>query len=272
MADSFVFYRSFYEAIKDETDDVIASCVKALCTYALDDEEPELDASTRIFFRLVKAQIDANNRKRESGRKGGTKNKHDEASESKHEASESNAEANASNDEASESKHEANVNANANANVNANANENVNANVNANEKGKDSKEKSAAVAADPLRPSNTDYQAIVDAYNRTCVSFPSVKFLSDSRKKAIHARLKTYSLGDFQTMFEKAEKSDFLKGANDRNWSATFDWMLKDANFAKILDGNYDNGRARSSPRGQPKSRKEELEEMYRMTEEWANS
>lgn len=260
MADSFVFYRSFYEAIKDESDDVIASCVKALCTYALDEEEPELDASTRIFFRLVKAQIDANNRKRESGRKGGAKSKHDEASESKHEASESNDEANTSNTEASESKHEANVNANANVNVNAN------------EKGKESKEKSAAVAADPLRPSNTDYQTIVDAYNRTCVSFPSVKFLSDSRKKAIHARLNTYSLGDFQTMFEKAEKSDFLKGANDRNWSANFDWMIKDANFAKILDGNYDNGTARSSPRGQPKSRKEELEEMYRMTEEWANS
>ena len=63
MADSFVFYRSFYEAIKDESDDVIASCVKALCTYALDEEEPELDASTRIFFRLVKAQIAENKEK-----------------------------------------------------------------------------------------------------------------------------------------------------------------------------------------------------------------
>ena len=36
-----------------------------------------------------------------------------------------------------------------------------------------------------------------------------------------------------------AEGSSFLKGKNDRNWSATFDWMVKDANMAKILDGNY---------------------------------
>ena len=40
-------------------------------------------------------------------------------------------------------------------------------------------------------------------------------------------------------MFELAESSDFLKGKNGKNWSATFDWMVKDANMAKILDGNY---------------------------------
>ena len=41
-------------------------------------------------------------------------------------------------------------------------------------------------------------------------------------------------------MFRKAENSNFLKGANNRNWSANFDWLMKDANFAKVLDGNYD--------------------------------
>ncbi len=38
-----------------------------------------------------------------------------------------------------------------------------------------------------------------------------------------------------------AEESDFLKGKNDRNWSATFDWLIKDSNMAKVLDGNYKN-------------------------------
>ena len=89
---------------------------------------------------------------------------------------------------------------------------------------------------------------ITSMYNDTCVSFPRLTKLSDSRKMAIKARLKHYSLDDFQTLFEKAERSDFLKGANDRNWSATFDWMIKDSNMAKILDGNYDNrGTAYSS-------------------------
>lgn len=88
---------------------------------------------------------------------------------------------------------------------------------------------------------NVDYKAIIDCYNDTCVSFPKVKALSDSRKKSIKARLNTYSVEDIKTVFEKAEASDFLKGGNGRDWQANFDWLMKDSNFAKVLDGNYDN-------------------------------
>lgn len=87
----------------------------------------------------------------------------------------------------------------------------------------------------------TDYQQIVDLYNDTCVSFPRLKSLSDARKKAIKARLNTYTVDDFKEMFRKVEASDFLKGKNNRDWRATFDWIIKDSNMAKILDGNYDN-------------------------------
>ena len=82
---------------------------------------------------------------------------------------------------------------------------------------------------------------IVELYAQTAPSFPAVKTLSDARKKAINARLKVYDLDDFKRLFEKAEASSFLKGANDRNWTATFDWLIKDGNMAKVLDGNYDD-------------------------------
>lgn len=82
-------------------------------------------------------------------------------------------------------------------------------------------------------------QQIVDLYNSVCTSFPTVRSLSEARRKAIKARLKSYTIEDFQKTFENAEASSFLKGSNDRNWSATFDWMIKDANMAKILEGNY---------------------------------
>ena len=91
------------------------------------------------------------------------------------------------------------------------------------------------------------YQQIADMYNNTCVSFPRLTKLSDARKKAIKARLKTYTADDLQKAFFLAEQSDFLKGANNRNWSATFDWMLKDTNLAKILDGNYTNNSSKMS-------------------------
>ncbi len=112
------------------------------------------------------------------------------------------------------------------------------------------------------------YQQIADMYNDTCVSFPRLTSLSDARKKAIKARLKTYSLEDFRQMFFKAEASSFLKGKNDRNWSATFDWMIKDSNMAKILDGNYDD-RSGSKPSKQNKVA-EQLEQSYDMMSHWA--
>lgn len=86
------------------------------------------------------------------------------------------------------------------------------------------------------------YSEIKNLYNTICLSFSELKTMSDSRKKAIAARIRSgYTLDDFKTMFEKAEASSFLKGQNARNWVAHFDWMIKDANMAKIIDGNYDD-------------------------------
>lgn len=111
-----------------------------------------------------------------------------------------------------------------------------------------------------------DYQLIADMYNDTCVSFPRLEKLSDARKKAIKARLNTYSLDDFKKLFEMAEASDFLKGKNGRNWQATFDWLIKDANFAKVLDGNYNNRTAQQSRKA------DELDNFYNMASSWVES
>ena len=73
------------------------------------------------------------------------------------------------------------------------------------------------------------------------MSFPKVLSLSGARKKTIRARLNTYSEDEIIEAFRKAEASDFLKGKNNRDWQANFDWIMKDSNLAKVLDGNYDN-------------------------------
>ena len=59
--------------------------------------------------------------------------------------------------------------------------------------------------------------------------------LSDTRRKAINARLDKFSLEEIISVLEKAEQSNFLKGANNRNWKADFDWIMSDRNMAKIL-------------------------------------
>jgi len=91
---------------------------------------------------------------------------------------------------------------------------------------------------DKEKEKRIDSQQVVDLYHSICVSFPKIRSLSDARKKAIKARLKVYSLEDFKTVFENAEKSSFLKG-EDGGWKASFDWLIKEANMLKVLEGNY---------------------------------
>lgn len=98
-----------------------------------------------------------------------------------------------------------------------------------------------------------DYEHIKDMYNDICISFPRLTVLSEKRKQAIKARLKTYSIEQFKEMFKKAESSSFLKGANNRNWTANFDWLIKDSNFAKVIDGNYDDKEEKEDNAQEPK-------------------
>ena len=86
------------------------------------------------------------------------------------------------------------------------------------------------------------YKEITDLYNQICTELPSCVKLSESRKKAIRARLSSgYTVDDFKTLFQKTKDSSFLTGRNNRNWIAGFDWLIKDGNMAKVLDGNYDD-------------------------------
>ena len=99
----------------------------------------------------------------------------------------------------------------------------------------------------PVEREQTNYKAVVDSYNSLCKSFPKVTKLSERRRKAIKARLKEYSLAELEKAFTLAEESEFLKGANNRNWMASFDWIISDSNLPKVLEGKYAN---RASPAG----------------------
>ena len=86
-----------------------------------------------------------------------------------------------------------------------------------------------------------NYTEIVKKYNSICVSLQSVRKISEARKKSINARLQMYTMDEIITVFEKAEASDFLKGSSESNFKADFDWLMKDRNMAKVLEGKYDN-------------------------------
>lgn len=71
MRDSVLFYRSFWEAIRELDPEGQAKLLKAILEYGLDGIEPEINGVERALFCLMRPQIDANNRRYENGRGGG---------------------------------------------------------------------------------------------------------------------------------------------------------------------------------------------------------
>lgn len=96
------------------------------------------------------------------------------------------------------------------------------------------------------------YQKVVDLYHEFCPDLSKVIKLNTNRKTLIRARLKNHGLEGLETLFKKAGASDFLQGINNRAWKANFDWLLKDSNCIKVLEGNYDN---RTSPTAEKRTR-----------------
>lgn len=128
--DSFIFYRSFYEAISELPKENQADTYDAIMQYALNQEEVELTGVSKAIFSLVKPQLDANYKKYENGKQ----------KKSKAEAKQK------------QTKSKVGTNVNENVNENVNDNENVNVNDNDNENVSDS-------CVDGL-------QKIIDFYNQ----------------------------------------------------------------------------------------------------------
>lgn len=70
MRDSFVFYRSFFEALQDVPIEERACIYDAICAYSLNDTGPKLTGMQLAIFKLIRPNIDANKRKYENGKKG----------------------------------------------------------------------------------------------------------------------------------------------------------------------------------------------------------
>ena len=70
--ESFVFYRSFRDAIEEMADENKLATLLAICDYALYGIEPDLkDAMSRAVFTVARPSIDANKDRRANGKLGG---------------------------------------------------------------------------------------------------------------------------------------------------------------------------------------------------------
>lgn len=124
MRESFVFYASFYEAIKELPEETQLELYTAICKYSLYGELPDLSPVSRALFTVIKPNIDTATARYiasvENGKKGGRPPK----AQTQPKPSENPAKPN-NNPDITQTKPSENLSVD----VNVNDNDNVNANV-----------------------------------------------------------------------------------------------------------------------------------------------
>lgn len=248
MNDSIVFYRSFFDAVKDMPPEEYKECMNALLEYCFDGIMPgALSTSAHIYFTLIRPQIDANFKRREDGKKGAEYGKlgAEYGKLGGRPKKEKPPMGDIKNPPVGGYDNPPNVNVNVNGNVNENVNVNANENVNANgtynllTEGMSDK-------SDVL----TEAETIIERWNQLqAYGIKPIRGVKEGTKRmeSLRARLRQYSISDFNDAIENIKQSDFLQGKNRQGWIITFDWFILPSNFQKVLEGNYDNREIQSS-------------------------
>ena len=90
-----------------------------------------------------------------------------------------------------------------------------------------------------------DWVGLMNWYNSLFRDkLPAIKSMTETRKKAVKARIAQYGKESIRTVFNLVLQSSFLLGGNDHNWKCDFDWIFKQANYTRILEGIYNGKRA----------------------------
>jgi predicted phage replisome organizer len=111
------------------------------------------------------------------------------------------------------------------------------------------------------RQASIDYDLIIEMFNCWCArelneagllikeGMPRIDKITDAHKASIKARIKELSPENdciaWETFVKRVASSDFLMGKIEdkegKCFNCNFFWILKPKNFAKIINGNYDN-------------------------------
>ena len=218
MRDSFVLYRSVFDALMAFPPEEEKTALGMIGRYAMDGVLPETDGGVAYgLFLSVRPLIDKAVAKSEgrslAGRLGGVKTQ----------ANGSKSEANGSKQEANDKQTEA-------------------------YKGEIRKEKGEIniLASDKSLACRTqEVQRVISEWN-SITGIPAVTACRSGTKRynSLVARLGEYELEKVLTAIGNIRGSRFLRGENGKGWVITFDWFVKPNNFIKVLEGNYTDTKA----------------------------
>lgn len=218
----FTFYSSFYDAIQELPKKQQGEIVLAVCAYALYGEVTELKGAAKCAFELIQPILDTASFRAQAGKKG---------RESTHQKRK------VQSDSAEQTLNKPSTNRQQTAKEGELEKE---------------REKENEIENDCY----TRAGEVVDLYRQFCPGLIPCELVSAQTNRAISERLREHgNLDIFRRLFRKAGSSDFLLG-KITGWRASLDWLMEERNFAKVLNGAYDN---RPDPRAVPKGASGEL-------------
>lgn len=257
MNDSFILYTSYYALIEGLTDEQLGQLTRAIFLYARDGEIISLEPVVRMAFAFIKDNIERNQdkyqakceknrqialererKKREAREKAGNTNVHERSRTC----------------ENNTNVHERSPYDNDNDNEYDNDNDNdVSKETDILEPSKEgilsaSVKTEAPAGGKVSKSQKIDYAGIKEYWNRkhyeTKSVMPPITLMTENRKVMVKARLRQCK-GDVKTLYRAidiAMASDFMNGNNKKGWVSKFDWIFgNEQNFAKVLEGNFNN-------------------------------
>ena len=86
---------------------------------------------------------------------------------------------------------------------------------------------------------------IISLYHQILPSMPTVREWTRARESKLKARWKEsterQSLDWWRGFFTYVSQSDFLCGKTDKPFVCNLEWLVTPGNFAKVIEGNYEN-------------------------------
>ena len=226
--DSFVFYKSWKDAMGELPNDIRLEVYESIIRYACGETVEGLKPLARVAFSFIKQDIDRmrdneiafSEKQSKNGAKGGAKKGNQNA------------------------KKQPKTTQNNPNKLNDNDNVNVNT-VEPSEEGSmsDCEQSDPAIPQNGSQHVSIDFKKLICWFNETTSGvFGTIKYpIGEKRKKMLRARISEHGKQSFVEMVNKAVYSDFLRGQNERDWTATFDWLIRPANYEKVLSDNFKN-------------------------------
>ena len=253
MNDSFILYTSYYALIEGLTDEQLGQLTRALFIYARDREVIKLEPVVRMAFSFIKDNIERNQDKYQAKCEKNRQialERERKKREAREKADSTNVHERSRTCENSTNVHERSPYDNDNDSDNDN---DVSKETDILEPSKEgilsaSVKTEAPAGGKVSKSKKIDYAGIKEYWNRkhdeTKSVMPPITLMTENRKVMVKARLRQCK-GDVKTLYRAidiAMASDFMNGNNKKGWVSKFDWIFgNEQNFAKVLEGNFNN-------------------------------